>query len=216
MTVLNLYILLSSPISAVTPCLQLHSFRLCYSTFLPTLGHPRWLCFLPALSLPLLFLSLFVRFFSQHHDTLEAKVPTLLSSPPTLCEVTPLLSPSKADPGPLPYVAVQSLQIRLKFFLHYIHLLLSRLNHFHLTIFARPSATLYVPTGSPSFFSPQFFYFDLSLSVSAFPDSIHSCIKCPSTRREYFLTGWNWGSNYTGCSRVWPRSPPRTRGAGKG
>ena len=66
---------LSSPISAPSQPSG-------YTPFL--LRDPRWRCFLPAPSFPLLFLSPSVHFFSQHHMALKAKVPTLLTFPITL------------------------------------------------------------------------------------------------------------------------------------
>ena len=66
---------LSSPISAPSQPSG-------YTPFL--LRDPRWRCFLPAPSFPLLFLSPSVHFFSQHHMALKAKVPTLVTFPITL------------------------------------------------------------------------------------------------------------------------------------
>ena len=52
----------------------LHSFSPCYSPFLPTLWHPRWLFFLP------LLLSPFGFFLCQHHDALKSMVPCFILS----------------------------------------------------------------------------------------------------------------------------------------
>ena len=138
---------LSSPISAPSQPSG-------YTPFL--LRDPRWRCFLPAPSFPLLFLSPSVHFFSQHHMALKAKVPTLVTFPITLFVKWPSsgIPPSHADPGSLPYAALQSCRCDVP------------LSGY--CFFACLSATLYVPTRFPSLFSLQVFYFSLGLSFSRY------------------------------------------------
>ena len=140
-----LFLPLSSPISAPSQPSG-------YTPFL--LRDPRWRCFLPAPSFPLLFLSPSVHFFSQHHMALKAKVPTLLTFPITLFMKWPSsgIPPFHADPGYLPYAALQSCRCDVP------------LSGY--CFFACLSATLYVPTRFPSLFSLQVFYFSLGLSFS--------------------------------------------------
>ena len=156
-----MYFCLSSPHFCSLSALCLHSFSPCYSPFLPTLWHPRWLCFLPALSA--LVVNIFPLLLSQHHDALKAMVPPFILSR-TLCVkcltiVTTLLPLIQS---PSAFVALQSLEIRLfNLLLYFIHLLPSRLNHFHFTIYK----SLYVPIGSPSFFILLSFSISFSRSL---------------------------------------------------
>ena len=169
-----MYFCLSSPHFCSLSALCLHSFSPCYSPFLPTLWHPRWLCFLPALSA--LVVNIFPLLLSQHHDALKAVVPPFILSR-TLCvkRLTIVTTLPPLIQSPSPFVALQSLEIRLFYLLlYFIHLLPSRLNHFHFTVY------LEVPLCSHWFslilYPPQFFCFSQSLSVSASPDPPRPCI----------------------------------------
>lgn len=124
--VLNIHIFLplSSSISAPALPSRLHSFYSCYT---PTLWHPRRLCFLPALSSSALLVNTCPLCLSQDHDAPKALLLTLLSSPPTLCEVlSPLLSLlPQLTQGPCPHVALQTQEITLLYsLLYFIHPLL--------------------------------------------------------------------------------------------
>ena len=115
------------------------------------------------LSLSALVVSIFPLLLSQHHDALKAMVPPFILSR-TLCVkcltiVTTLLPLIQS---PSAFVALQSLEIRLfNLLLYFIHLLPSRLNHFHFTIYK----SLYVPIGSPSFFILLSFSISFSRSL---------------------------------------------------
>lgn len=222
LTALNLYVFLPFfPISAPSVPLGVNPFYPCYAHFHPILWHPRWLCILPAHSLPLLLQSLVFLLLSQHHNALNAKFPTPLSLPPdALCEVLHrCCSPSYQTQDSSPYVTSYPCRSCFNYFFNFRELWLSRLNFLCYCLFARSSAIIYILIRFPTFFSPQFFSFSVLLCLcfprSTSPTYLQGCDwkRWLPTRRAHFPIALNTEKQW--LSHGWPRSPPQ-RDKGKG
>lgn len=132
--------------------------------FVPLDNTPRWLCFLPAHFLPLLFRSLVFLFLSQPQAALKASQRSSSSSlSPTLCVkcLTTVTASPAARPGPLspcrsPILADTVLTISL------FHDLarFSRVNFFYITASWQHSRK--PRSAFPSVLFSRFFYFGLT------------------------------------------------------